>query len=330
METATTWRELLGIIVADPLVRQRMANDMDVIARTLSDWSAGKKDPHQANLYKMLNAIPPQYRVRMVHLLKKEYTSFEDVPPEYRQQEGVPTEFVERVMEMYCRFAGSLRREAICNFILNRASEHLDPEQRFMHVRICVCNPPSLGGKVRSLFLEQGRMATQLREDMPHLLLLGAESVTAYAVVSLQPLYIADRKSEHRVTVTVIDERDRSLFACPIQREGRVAGVFVAIAREPYYFTTQKQHLFRQYTDLLSLAFRDNEFYDKSEIALAKMPPKEVQERDYARYGDRIVQVVTATGKTLIEAERYVREELERGYIRFMTESVIVSDEQNG
>ena len=98
------------------------------------------------------------------------------------------------------------------------------------------------------------------------------------------------------------------------------------MARQKFYFTTQKQHLLRAYADLLSLAFWDHEFYDKSAIALVKMPGMAEQEEDYRLFEARKGEIINATGKSLEEADVFVRQEMERKYMRLMTERIIVQD----
>ena len=220
MNEVQTWRELLGGIVADPSELQRIANDMDTTTRTLTDWAAGKKVPFRSNMYKMLNAIPPDYRPRMAKLLKKEFPDFEDVAPEQRRMEGIPSEIVELAMDTYCRYASDLRRGYIINFILDRAIEHIDPEQRYTHMRLGVCNPPSVHGKVRSIFLEDGRMAAQLREGLPRVLLVGMESVSGRAVTTLQTVHVPDMAREYKVSVEKHQMIGATKVSCLVHSRG--------------------------------------------------------------------------------------------------------------
>jgi len=85
---------------------------------------------------------------------------------------------------------------------------------------------------------------------------------------------------------------------------------------QPGYFLEFRQKLIEQYTELLTLAFRSEEFYALRDIELSLMPSQETQRLRFSQFRQRVSDVLREASQkqhpvTVREAEQIVWADLE-------------------
>jgi hypothetical protein len=122
-------------------------------------------------------------------------------------------------------------------------------------------------------------------------LFLGIESLAGYAVSVGHLVPIQSRTELTQVSVRW-EEWEESAVASPILQGGRVAGCLIVSSTQPGYFLPFRQKLIGQYTELLTLAFRSEQFYTHEDIELGLMPSYEVQIPRFSQFRQRISEAL--------------------------------------
>ena len=312
---ATAWRKLLENIIADAQERQRIANELGVNPATLVRWARGETNPRHENLQRLLKAFPAQQQT-LTRLLTEEFPAFgmlagEDV------SEQIPEEIYSRILNTYVNTRDAQRSWYMSDLIMQLALGQLDPNHLGMAITIVHCMPPSgVAHKVRSLRQNAGRGTppwnTYLDQE---LLFLGIESLAGYAVSVGHLVSVQSRAEQTQVSVRW-EEWEESAVASPILLGGRVAGCLIVSSTQPDYFLEFRQKLIGQYTELLTLAFRSEEFYAYQDIELSLMPSHEIQHIRFSQFRQRVSDVLREAFReqrsiTAREAEHIVWADLE-------------------
>ena len=312
---ASAWRKLLENIIADAQVRQRIANELGVNPATLVRWARGETNPRHENLQRLLKALPAQQQT-LTRLLTEEFPAFDMQGGEDRS-ERIPEEIYSRILHMYVNTRDEQRSWYMSDLITQLALGQLDPNHLGMAITLAHCMPPSgVAHRVRSLRQNAGRGTppwnTYLDQE---LLFLGIESLAGYAVAVGHLVAVQSRAEQTRMSVRW-EEWEESAVASPILLGGRVACCLIASSTQPEYFLEFRQKLIGQYTELLTLAFRSEEFYAYQDVELSLMPSYEVQRIRFSQFRQYLSDVLREASReqrpiTAREAERIVWADLE-------------------
>src|SRR5215471_11743863 len=122
MET-TTWRRLLEDIIADPLEKQRIANELGVNPATLVRWARGETNPRHENLQRLLKALPAQQQ-SLTRLLTEEFPAFDMRAGEDRSEQ-ILEEIYSRILNTYVNTRDAQRSWYMSDLITQLALEQL-------------------------------------------------------------------------------------------------------------------------------------------------------------------------------------------------------------
>lgn len=311
-----SWRELLGAIIKDRQERQRIAHALGINPITLMRWVQNDSNPRPQYLSQLLDIIP-EHRALLIKLIPEEFEEFSSVPVVAEETSAeIPTNFYARIFRTAADLPSSLHFWSLCEAILRQALEQLDPRRLGMAIIVAQCLPPSSGGLIRGLREVVGRGTPPWNRELEHkATLLGAESLAGYAVTTGRLHYQEDLSKEGLLPFRLAP-LEESAVACPIMRNGRVAGALLVSSTQTRYFAVPQRTLIQAYADLLMLVFGPEDFYDLSSIHLGLMPPDEEQRTYLASFQERFSSVMhqAASGQTPIsskDAERLVWQQFE-------------------
>lgn len=319
MQSPQTWRELLGTCIADTSERQRIADFLGIAPITLTRWVSGESNPRTQNLRKLLVALPG-YREQFLVLIKNEYPGFYSTPQDEAASSDltvIPSEFYSRVLYTITSTPKDILFRLVTDMILQQALKHLDPERLGMAIIVGRCMPPSRENKVRSLRETAGRGNPPWGDNLEQQThLLGAESLTGYAVMSLRLVVNQNLGDEHVHAAGYRGPWEESAAAAPIKRCNSVAGSLLVSSTQLDYFVPDKCMLIEQYAALLALAFDCEDFYDLQRIELGLVPSVQEQRAYFAGFQQRVVQVMKDATReqrpmTYRQAEQKVWQQIE-------------------
>ena len=307
---APDWRKLLENVIADAQERQRIANMLGVNPVTLARWAKGESNPRRENLQRLVKAIPAQQQT-LIRLLADEFPGF-DLSGGEDVSEQIPAEIYSRILNTYVTTQDAQRSWYLGDLIMQLALGQLDPNNLGMAITIAHCMPPSgAAHKVRSLRQIAGRGTfpwNTFLDQEP--LFLGIEALAGYAITVGHLVAVQSRTEMTQVSVRW-EKWEESAVASPIFLGGRIAGCLIVSSTQPGYFLEFRQKLIGQYTELLTLAFRPEEFYEHQQIELSLMPSDEVQNIRISRFRQRVSEVLQDAFReqrpiTVREAEQIV------------------------
>ncbi len=294
MTNITAWREFLGKAIVDTQERQRIANELGVSTVTLTRWSNGVSNPRPQNLRHLLRALP-QHRAMLVELIYEEFADIiqtigDDLEKDESQE--IPVELYTYVMHAYSTLAKTQRFWTLSNFILHQALGQLDPNHVGLAVTLIKCMPPKQG-IIRSLREHVGHGTPPWGINLEQqAVLLGSESMAGFTVMNGRPLIRQNQKEHEGRFPAHWTEWEVSATAYPIQRAGAVAGSFVVSSTQPDYFLPFRVKLIEQYSELLSLAFEQEEFYPLDVINLYEMPVYTAQRKPLTTLHKRAIKLM--------------------------------------
>jgi hypothetical protein len=284
------WREFLGGIISNATERDRIASEIGVHAVTLSRWVSGESSPRPHNMRQLLRALPKQQRQQLQSQLEKVSSDISDFDIDTSEQE-IPYKFIMEVLDARASIPDLLRFWSITRLVLQQALRQLDPERVGLAITVVRCMPPR-DGKIRSLREGVGLGTPPWGGDLEEkALLLGAESLAGHVTVSCRLEHIGDLKSNKTFLPAYQVEHEISAVACPIMYACRVAGCLLLSSTQQDYFAPEARlSLVRGYTNLVSLAFNPEEFYDPEMIALHIMPPPPRQQDFFDGFRQRVLK----------------------------------------
>lgn len=284
------WREFLGSIINNPAERERIAHEIGVHEITLSRWVSGESQPRPHNMRQLLRAMPKQQRNQLMSLLETVSGDLSDIEIDTYDQE-IPYKFIMEVLEARASIPDLLRFWSVTRMVLLQALRQLDPERVGMAITVVRCMPPR-DQKIRSLRESVGLGTPPWGGDLEEkALLLGAESLAGHVTVSCRLEQIADLRTNKTFLPAYQVEHEVSAAACPIMHACRVAGCLLLSSTQPDYFTPEARlSLIRGYTNLVSLAFDPDEFYNPDRIALHIMPPTTRQQEYFSGFRQRVLK----------------------------------------
>ncbi|GAC1377901.1 MAG: hypothetical protein NVS4B7_13020 [Ktedonobacteraceae bacterium] len=327
MDKPGSWRELLGKIIVVPTEKQRIANALDVNAITLSRWVNGSSTPRPEKVRLLLDALPQQ-RLILLDLIAEEFPKFS---PEFIVADEVPEEVppacYAQVLSAYADMPASLYFWSVCKLVMQQALEQLDLHRLGMVIMVAQCTPTVGSNKVRSL-RGNVRLGTlpQSNSLEQEPVFVGAESLSGRVVSSCQPATVQDFAKEDSYKGHLVAGLE-SGTAYPILRRGYIAGCFTVTSTQPNFFTPLRLALIQRYANLMALAFEPEEFYDPRRIELGVMPPNSIQRPYFAKFRQRVADVMNTflnnhRPVNSIEAERLVWQQLEEELLQLSVHSL--------
>jgi hypothetical protein len=317
MEEPKTWRELLGQIINNPSEKQRIAHILRIHPVTLQRWTTSQTRPRKESLLPLLNALP-QHRQQLIYLLAAEYPSFAlDMTHAKDGEREIPSAFYARVLNALISNPPFSRSAAVINLILDHIVENLNIYYGGLLVALTQFVPPARGHFVRSLRSTFVRNTIFSSLEVEHYtLLLGAESQIGQATNACHPMtqHISEETPQSFLDCHRLKTGSKGSF--PIIQANQAAGCLHVISPHTDFFTQHIQALLQNYAILLVLAFEDDDFYNLNQIALGVMPPCEQQHPYFARFQERVSQLLiqSSLNKELLtrsQAEIKIWQELE-------------------
>lgn len=299
-DTYDSWRDLLKQMLSSHAEKLRIAHEISVSPVTLGRWIAGTTEPRPHNLRLLLQAAPPQHQEMLQKLLTREFGDIfgqEEIPSSPIMVRDIPSIFYEQALQALTQYPHLMRSQFIFELILRQAIEHIDPARRGLAVNIVRCSPPRPGYPVRSLRDSGGMGIHPWKPDLGQRhVFLGAESLCGRVVSEARPL-VAHSPTDARVYPVIWFEFEKSAAAAPIMRGGTegIAGCLLASSTQTNYFNEERLSLLERYANLLSLAFRSQEFIPLHQIALYVMPPYQQQLPVLERFSELVVSLMAAS-----------------------------------
>jgi len=299
MQEPRTWREFLATVIRDTKEKQRIANEIGVDPVTLMRWATKESSPRPRSLLNRLVNALPSHREQLSELIREEFPNVleEDDPTLFFIDsviKEVPSVLYARILEAHATIVDTIRTWTISNLVMQQLVRQLDPEQVGIAALIVQCVPPSEHDqKVRSLreqFLEK---SPALKDVAQRAYFLGAESLVGYAITACHPVVVQDIQGDADLLVVHQMEEMNSAVAYPLQRAGQVAGSLLILSTRKQYFSSARLALIQSYTHLLTLAFRECEFYALQDIELQIMPSEAVQTRYLSTFNRQVNELLS-------------------------------------
>jgi hypothetical protein len=258
-------------------------------------------------------------------LIQKEYPDFSaTIRDEATSIElaVIPAEFYNRVLYTIASTSKDVLFRLLTDMILQQALKHLDPNRLGMAIIVARCMPPSGENKVRSLRESVGRGSPPWGDNLEQQsILLGAESLTGYAVMSLHLAVNQNLRDERMHAVGYRGQWEESAAATPIKRCGGVAGGLLVSSTQPDYFVPARCMLVEQYAALLALAFHCEDFYEPERIELGLVPSAQEQRSYFSGFQQRVLQLMREATREqrpmpYNQAEQIVWQQIEEELLR--------------
>jgi hypothetical protein len=319
MQEKQTWRTFLSKCIQTPSEKRRIASELGVSAITLTRWAAHISDPRPQNLRQLLN-IFPEHRTMLQNLIAEEFPDVVQFVPNNAPEEiaeKIPVSLYESVIHTYITTQRKQLFLAISDLILQEALRQLDPNEEGMQITLAKFVPPRGTNQVRSMreMVGRGTIAGSRSLEQPFLF-LGVESLAGYAVSAGRLLSVQDKTDRQNRYPGQWAEWEESAVACPIMREGLIAGCLITSSGKPGHFSLAREHLVQSYAELAALAFEWEDFYAPQVIRLGLMPPQEQQARYITNLRNRIINTMKEANRkqqliTITQAEILVSQDLE-------------------
>lgn len=313
---AKDWRELLAWIANDPAVTQRIIQDLGVRDITIRRWVRGESVPRPQNIRRLLGALP-EYRERFIELFAEATGDFPEFTLEEPVQQEIPAKFYTQIFQMRGAISQSQSFWKLTNDIIEQALVQLDPENLGMAITVvkCMTSKHYHPGQIFSLQEVVGLGTAPWLGNMEQkALFLGVESLAGYAVATCHPAEVQSYKDDPEALPGHQFELEHSAVAHPILYAGRIAGCLLLSSTEPYYFLSPaRQSLVADYTQLISLAFNQQDFLDPACIELRLMPLHRDQKTYFKDFRQRLIKarLKLYNQDDVDDAEHFVWEEIE-------------------
>ncbi len=312
-----SWREILAQVIGDRNEKKRIAQELDIDQRTLDRWASGANSPRVFHIKPLIDALP-KYRYSLIRLLSEEFPEVGD-----RLETGmvvdettpdIPSFFYDEVLKERSRAFSPLTVWGMCTLLLQQCTAQLDSDHKGVAAFLVQCVSPGADKKVRALHEQYGEFSTAWDEKRAHYY-LGAESLAGAVVSSAQPIMYHDAKQEH---LLYHSDAANSVMAYPLLLYGKMGGCLLVFSTQQNYFTRVRFELVRKYSYLLTLAFREHDFYALEDIELQIMPSAGIQLVYLSSFNEKVYREMSRseqTGTTLPrqQAEQIVLERFLEG-----------------
>jgi transcriptional regulator with XRE-family HTH domain len=321
MSDPSSWQDLLKNIISEPVARERLASAVGVRPITLYRWANGESSPRPFNLRQLLSALPYEHRDRLAALLEQEHLEFSK-PSMNDPLDQLEYPFVRQVLDLRATTPDVVLYWTLCHKVFQHALRRLDPQRTGIAMRVVLCMPPGSDGKIHSLLESVGQGTPPWRADLEQeAIFLGAESLAGYVVTSCRPNVVQNLGKEHYQLPASWAEHELSAAAFPILYTNGVAGCVLVSSTQPDFFDSSSRFtLISDYTQLIALAFKPEQFYPPECIGLQVLPSFDAQRVLLASFRERVIALMTEAANkeqslTRTQAEQLVWQHLEEQLI---------------
>lgn len=330
MNTPPQWSVVLQSIIKSSSERQRLATTLGVTNMTLTRWASGESNPQRPHLMRLIQVLQPHHRQELLDALEELYPDIQTWLKD-DSVEHISSDFFAQVLNVRTTTTESLRFWRISDMVLKQALAQLDPNRLGLAVKLIQCMPPSpIDGKIHSLRERAGKGTSPWTADLEHdVHFLGLESMSGYAV-EVRHILNSNNLSENGPFPAYKAEFEVSAAAHPIRLEGRIAGCLLASSTQIGYFSQQRMALLATFSDLISLALDNDDFYPPQLIELRVLPPPEKQHTILNTFRQRVTrkfQDASHYKQTInnVDAEQQVWQEMEAELLALPVEPLEVS-----
>lgn len=297
MSEELLWSAYLDQLIQGLSSKQKKQLDQIATRQTFSRWRAGQSIPDSPlRITTLLNLLPVsqeqrnelrrlmQNDERIRKLLSSSRTESSDADGTKSSQEemsflSTPPADLYALVLLIGRETSDPEHASWwqCSEILKNVLHQMTLARADLQVEVMVakCMPPR-EGSVRSVRADFS-ISTQHTIVSKNRRLFGSESLVGWAVSSRQAVVIKDTlESRDPVPLYQVDEA-RLMAVFPLKREGRIAGAMAVTVSNALAFEQDYLDLLQKYADLISSTCREGEFIDSERIALAVMPPWNIQ-----------------------------------------------------
>lgn len=328
MEKEQSWRSILAALPTAE--KRRIVEVLGIQGRTLDRWvKRGTLLPRVDKMRQLISILPTSVRARFVASLQQDplFKRYKDTISIVSTHLEIPSTFYARVLETNISVTGKLRFAAVSQQILLQALGLFDPHYFGFSLTVLRCTRSPSGKPVRSLY-QQCSMGTppwSTIMNQAHYF-HGSESLAGQAVTQLRPITLSDYQDGYISLPAPEDTYAASMAACPIIRDGRVAGALLAASAQPFFFLPGRLNLLRQYCYLIVVGIDDKEFYEPQHLELCSMPPISMQQDINARLQEKHMGRVRRNPleeqfKTWPEVERELLYQIEGELLELTTPS---------
>ena len=206
---------------------------------------------------------------------------------------SIPVALYNKVLHFLCTMPEERRFWSICAAILHDACKRLDPNRIGLQLSVVQCMAPANGNTVRYL-RERVALGTppwseQLEQRGE---LFGAQSLVGYVTATDCQVITSNVNKEHWLP-NHLPEYAMSAVASSIMYVDRVAGCLLAVSSElDFFYQSALLDLIQNYAQLLTLAFRPEDFYKREHIDLQILPSLQTQQSYISTLPQRILALL--------------------------------------
>jgi hypothetical protein len=217
---------------------------------------------------------------------------FEGMTLHTQEIEDIPSIFYAQVLRGSTTIPITIRFWSLASIVLQQVLTQLDPYCTGLLLRVARFLPPGADGKLHYLreAIIQGTAPWE-EDTTQNAILLGAESLAGQALTEVH-LIVINSCDDDCLLPTTLREHEISMLAFPIKRGNRVAGAFLVSSTQEKYFTPARLSLIHRYTDLLTLSFESEDFYEPDMLDLAVMPGLPEQQRQLLTFRQRVAALL--------------------------------------
>ncbi len=319
-----TWQELLQRLLTNPKEKERIVEQTNIQAVTLTRWIRGISKPHTEKMRTLLKAIPHSYSHTFAQLLSADFPTLlaEDADSQSVSSE-LPLEFYRRVFKAYATTQPPLYPQVLRNLVFQQMIKHFDPDSLGLSIRIAKCHWHRNENQIRSLQVIEGTGTPPWSGDLSQgAIFLGAESVAGTAVIKCRSAAASRRAEDAAQNFVHWGEHEQSMLAYPLMYQTRIAGCLLVASTQIDAFSEAHHQLIERYAQVMALAFAPDAFFDWKNIDLRIMPPYSCQEPLFRQFNQRALQTAQYRCIPLSEAQVCVWQEIEEELIRVAMEEL--------
>lgn len=206
---------------------------------------------------------------------------------------SIPVALYNKVLHLLCTIPEERRFWSICAAILHDACERLDPNRIGLQLSVVQCMAPANGNTVRCLRERIALGTPPWSEQMEQRGgLFGAQSLVGYVTATGCQVISSNVNKEHWLP-NHLPEQAMSAVASSIVYRGRMAGCLLAVSTRPdFFYQSALLDLIQSYAQLLTLAFRPEDFYKREQIDLQILPSLQAQQPYISTLPERILALL--------------------------------------
>lgn len=249
-----------------PEWREQLVEDLGVTTQTVYRWMKGQNPPEGKRKLIILEKYIPEISSALHNAFPAHYATAKDVI----LRAVAPT--YARVHRALATTDKDMIKSTVTSLVLSALIHHLDIEKNGIMAILGQLRSSTKNELADQLLLDawsaQGTGLWQ-EEQAKRSYLVGNDSLCAVAVSEGRPtFYPRDRRRLVCAKDVWHIEQVQSAAAYPVLRSAQVAGVLFICSPRRDYFTIQHREIIEQYVLMLSLAFRDKDFYARTRVHL--------------------------------------------------------------